>query len=380
MAFYTTNRKDKQTASAGSYDKNTDYSELINHAVQNGDLKSAAKYEQQRNAKIEGEGLDYKPTYDYEQYLDNLPDTAQTPSAQDSAVPKFQSDYDTQLNALYEQIVGRPAFNYDVNDDALYQQYRDNYLAQGKLAMEDTMGQAAALTGGYGSTYAQNAGQQAYNAYLAQLDDIIPELYDRAKSGYDAETDRLLQQYSLAGDLRDREYNAWLGDYERQREADALAYNRAIYADETAYEREKYADETAYARQNDAYDRLVSLITSSGYQPTEQELSDAGMSNSEAQAYRDYYNNSLRGGMGGYDDDEESEEIGLDNYSYAEAEILLEYYYETGGYDAWKSALLGLSGLIPTTDYYKLRQKHEKISGSGSGGSNRITNSTQMPM
>jgi hypothetical protein len=33
------------------------------------------------------------------------------------------------------QIQNRPAFSYDVNSDALYQQYKDQYIRQGKLAM-----------------------------------------------------------------------------------------------------------------------------------------------------------------------------------------------------------------------------------------------------
>ena len=42
------------------------------------------------------------------------------------------------------------------------------------------MGQAAALTGGYGSTYGEQVGQQAYNAYLQNLNDIVPQLQQQA--------------------------------------------------------------------------------------------------------------------------------------------------------------------------------------------------------
>ena len=47
-------------------------------------------------------------------------------------------------------------------------------MQQGKQAMQDTMGQAAALTGGYGSTYGQAVGQQQYDAYLQNLNDEVP--------------------------------------------------------------------------------------------------------------------------------------------------------------------------------------------------------------
>ena len=65
-------------------------------------------------------------------------------------------------------------FNYDVNGDPLYQQYKHSYMTQGKQAMEDTIGQAAAMTGGYGNSYATAAGGQAYQSYLDQLNDRYP--------------------------------------------------------------------------------------------------------------------------------------------------------------------------------------------------------------
>jgi hypothetical protein len=72
-----------------------------------------------------------------------------------------QGAYDKAMN----DILNRKAFSYDLNGDALYQQYKDMYMAQGKLAMQDTMGQAASMTGGYGNSYAASAGNQAYQGY-----------------------------------------------------------------------------------------------------------------------------------------------------------------------------------------------------------------------
>lgn len=69
----------------------------------------------------------------------------------------------------------------------MYRQYREQYQSAGRLAMENTMGAAAALTGGYGSSYSQQAGQQAYNAYLQKLNEVVPELYAQARSQYDRE-------------------------------------------------------------------------------------------------------------------------------------------------------------------------------------------------
>ena len=80
--------------------------------------------------------------------------------------PAYAGTWDQPMEELYGRLTSRPAFSYDAGKDPLYQQYRDSYIQQGKLAMKDTMGQAAALTGGYGSTYGQAVGQQSYDAYL----------------------------------------------------------------------------------------------------------------------------------------------------------------------------------------------------------------------
>ena len=122
------------------------------------------------------------------------------------ALPTYQASYDQQLQDIYDQIVNRDKFTYDVNQDALYQQYADQYTQRGQLAMMDTMGQAAALTGGYGNSYASTAGNQAYQGYLQQLNEVVPELYGMALDQYNQEGQDLLNQYAMVGDMADDEY------------------------------------------------------------------------------------------------------------------------------------------------------------------------------
>ena len=92
-----------------------------------------------------------------------------------------------QLNDKIAQILNREDFSYDLNGDMLYQQYADQYTTQGKLASMDVAGQAAAMTGGYGNSYAQTEGQQAYQGYLQQLNEVVPELYGMALDKYNQE-------------------------------------------------------------------------------------------------------------------------------------------------------------------------------------------------
>ena len=98
---------------------------------------------------------------------------------------------------LYAQIMGRKPFSYDATSDPIYQQYKDLYTQQGKMAMEDRKGQAAALTGGYGNTYGQAVGQQQYNDYMRKLNGIIPDLENSAFSRWQAEGSNLMNRYNM---------------------------------------------------------------------------------------------------------------------------------------------------------------------------------------
>lgn len=161
--------------------------------------------------------------------------------------PEYEATYDRQLEALYDEIVNRRPFSYNINEDALYQQYKDQYVAQGKLAMQDTMGQAAALTGGYGNSYGQNLGQQAYQGYLRQLNNIVPELYSLAQNRYDQEGQKLMNQYAMLGDMADTEYGRYQDRLNQYRQDLSYAQDQA----DTAYDRGYTNWYNAYQQQRD---------------------------------------------------------------------------------------------------------------------------------
>lgn len=245
------------------------------------------------------------PSYKYDPGTDDAYREAlgRLQEAQKTQAPSYAGTYDKQLEDIYNKIVNRKDFSYDVNEDALYQQYKDQYTTLGKQAMQDTLGQAAALTGGYDSTYAQGAAQQQYDAYLQQLGNVVPDLYDKAYDRYRQEGTDMMQQYQMLGGLRDTEYNRYQDEYNRymdnlqqlqQREGDL--YNRGYSAWQTE-------QEMSYERQQDAYQKAVNLITTLGYMPSAEELAAAGMSSDEAQRWLAYYQQQMAaassGGGGG---------------------------------------------------------------------------------
>ena len=177
----------------------------------------------------------------------------------------YQSAWQSQLDELMGQIMNREKFTYDLNGDALYQQYKDQYTTHGKQAMLDTMGQAAAMTGGYGNSYAQTVGQQTYQGYLQQLNNVIPELYQLALNQYNQEGSDLLNKYSILGTQEEQDYNRYrdqVSDYytELQRLYDQYNterdYDYNTWADNRDFNYGKYTDELAYAYQQER-DRIA---------------------------------------------------------------------------------------------------------------------------
>ena len=128
---------------------------------------------------------------------------------------EYVSKWQPQIDDTVNQILNRKDFQYDVNGDALYQQYKDRYVNLGQQAMMDTMGQAAKLTGGYGNSYAQMAGQQAYQGYLQGLTDKIPELAQLAYDRYNQQGADLYQRYGLLNTQDQGAYDRWMNDYNR---------------------------------------------------------------------------------------------------------------------------------------------------------------------
>lgn len=175
--------------------------------------------------------------------------------------PEYKASYEAELLDTYDKIQSRPQFSYDPEDDALYRKYKSDYVRQGQRAMKDSMGQASALTGGYGSSYAQQVGQQQYDAYLEKLGDIVPELYQLAYSRYSDEGDRLAGQYQRLQQLRDDEYRSYTDALEKYEDEQQLLYEREK---EAQAEKEKQA-QLEYSRKMDEAATLARYGDFSGY-------------------------------------------------------------------------------------------------------------------
>lgn len=157
--------------------------------------------------------------------LSDLEKAKQEALSSDAKKPgEYTSKWQQQLDAAMDKILNREHFSYDLNGDALYRQYKDRAVKNGRLAMMDTMGQAAAMTGGYGSSYAQSAGQQAYQKQMDGLTDQASRLYDKAREDYDRQGQADRDRYDVLRQRENSSYNQY-----KQQKSDWEAENTRLW-------------------------------------------------------------------------------------------------------------------------------------------------------
>ena len=223
------------------------------------------------DASSENTGLGSRMPFRYPDYKESsaVKEALSKKDASQNAVDQYKDfTYDRQedLDEVIDRIFNRKDFSFDLNGNAMYQQYADQYAKRGQLAMMDTIGQEAAMNGGYGSSYGQMVGQQAYNAQLENLNDLVPELYQMELDRYNQEGQDLYNRYAMLNDERATAYGEHLDGYER-----ALA-ERNYYSG--AYDNERSLDYGRYADDYDrAYDQYWREYTAD-YQRLRDEISD----------------------------------------------------------------------------------------------------------
>ena len=185
---------------------------------------------------------------DYNFNENDYEDVSLAKKAANDAATKYNSigEHAFEKEDLFSQaskaLTDRKAFSYDLNGDMLYQQYKDNYITQGKQAMRDTMGQAAAMTGGYGNSYAATVGNQTYQGYLQGLNDKIPELYQLAMQKYNMEGEQLKTAYDVLNNEKNTSYNTWKD--KKQMALDEMTTLNQLY-------------DAAYSRQQTNYNNTI---------------------------------------------------------------------------------------------------------------------------
>ena len=188
-----------------------------------------------------------------EEWLTENPDAEETWNSADNA-------WYQQAQQTAQALLNRPGFSYDPAADPLYRSAKDQYLRQGRKAMEDVLGRTASLSGGYASSYAQTQASQAYDDQLTRLAALLPDYYERARAAYDRETADLRDELGTAIGLYDKDYQDWLDRQsarERQEEAERRAeqWEREFERDQDHWEQEFSEDHDRWTTSLDQWER-----------------------------------------------------------------------------------------------------------------------------
>ena len=191
--------------------------------------------------------------------------------------PNYESAYSEQIKKALEGVTKTPEFSYDPESDPLYSTVKKQYLREGDRAAQNTLADAAAMTGGLPSSYAVGAATQAGNLYAGKLADRVPDLYETAYGNYLNEYNRKLSDLSALQNADATEYEKYLNEYSRKQNADAAAYEKYLneYNQKSAEQSTSLKEAETAARYGD-FSKLESLgIDTSGARAAYQkQLSD----------------------------------------------------------------------------------------------------------
>lgn len=218
-------------------------------------------YSVQKTISNPGNGKDLAPSMDERLYRAEQRKTTQTPSGYDwesllkgygggmSGIGRFapsaaynnamaytnglleklnsgRTSYSDKIDALMNQINGRDKFVYDMDKDPMFQQYLSSMMDKGKIAMQDTIGQASALTGGYGSTYATSAANGAYNDFVKGAYDNVSDYYNMSLNAYNSEGQELYNRLGMYQNADAAEYSRLAAAYDANLQRANTLYNQ----------------------------------------------------------------------------------------------------------------------------------------------------------
>ena len=158
-----------------------------------------------------------------------------------STKPTYEDYYD--LTDIVDQLANMSYEDWTQGDQ--YRALANRYGQQGKMSMQDVLGQVSSRTGGLASSYAQTVAQQQYNDYMNQFETMAREMYQNDRS-------ELEDQYKYMSDYNDTMYDRYrdsLSDYN-----DDLAAAQAAAASAT-----KTSNKTSSKAKADDDDTAISL-------------------------------------------------------------------------------------------------------------------------
>ena len=233
----------------------TDYYQAAINAAQAGDWESVTKYLAAREQKTQATGQNYGLTSSeiYNQLWNQYGMQFEIPEFQFPEAPSYTPMYDALMNSQLQEILNSSFQDWAQGSD--YQYLYDKYAGNGQKAMQDVLGQLAARTGGYASSYATAAAGQSYNDYMATLEDA-------ARAMYQDQLNQQMQNLGLLTEAENNNYTQYLNALNQWNTDRSQAYNQYLNNLNWQYqlnrdqiEDQRYNSETAYGKEQDAWER-----------------------------------------------------------------------------------------------------------------------------
>ena len=152
--------------------------------------------------------------------------------------------YIGDVDSLFNQLMNQEKFSYDPKTDKLFQMYKELYQNMGQRAMQNQMGAASALSGGYNSSAAQTSSQSAYQNFLNALTEKAGETYQSSLDRYRYNQQNTLDKFGAARDMNNSGNEAyWKGADIRSQQANS-AYN--AYNDERNFQYNSFSNDRSF--------------------------------------------------------------------------------------------------------------------------------------
>lgn len=240
----------------------TDWSELINSGIANGtDWRTVQEWNNNRQNKIYS---NYGTLGQYDNdatYQAALAYITQQQQAENDAMWKNQvQEFRNSIDSSYaiptytpsawdetKEKLAQAALGMNYDDWTSSDQYKalaNRYGYQGKLGMQDVLGQIASRTGGLASSYATTAAQQQYNDYMAKLEEA-------SRNAYNTERNNAITNAQAAYNFADSDYQRYLDELSQYNSNRSYAFdllNSALGQSNYANEWKNTLDQQEYNR------------------------------------------------------------------------------------------------------------------------------------
>lgn len=138
----------------------------------------------------------------------------------------FENKYQQQIDALLDKMTNQDPFSYDFSTDSNWLAAQEQAKRNALLAMENAMGEAAGLTGGYASSAAQMVGQQAYQQEMSETTEMIPEFAQMALNKWQANNSQMASNLAALQSQQDSDYSRYYNDWQLWNQDRAYMYQK----------------------------------------------------------------------------------------------------------------------------------------------------------